>query len=57
MKKALENYSEIIFIHGIGTGKLKNELNKILAAHEHVASFDNTYDHRFGFGATEVELK
>jgi hypothetical protein len=44
----------LIVIHGIGTGKLKNEIHEILKTKKEVRSFANQYHHDFGFGATEI---
>lgn len=52
-----DNHHSIIFIHGIGDGILKNAIFGKLKQHPHVKSFENRYDSRFGFGATEVIIK
>lgn len=44
----------IIFIHGVGEGKLRDEIHDALRLKKEVKSFVNQYDPRFGFGATEV---
>jgi len=44
----------LIVIHGIGTGKLKNEIHEILKTKKEVRTFANQYHHDFGFGATEI---
>ncbi|MDQ6845503.1 MAG: Smr/MutS family protein [Bacteroidota bacterium] len=44
-------------IHGIGTGKLKDEIHEILKHKNEVKSFVNQYHHNFGFGATEIFFK
>lgn len=41
-------------IHGIGTGKLRDELHEILKYKKEVKSFINQYHHDFGYGATEI---
>jgi hypothetical protein len=41
-----------IVVHGIGTGKLRNEIHEILKAKKEVKSFANQYHNNFGFGAT-----
>ncbi len=43
-----------IVVHGIGTGKLKDEIHEILKSKHEVKSFVNQYHHNFGFGATEI---
>jgi hypothetical protein len=47
----------MIVIHGIGSGKLKDEIHEILKYRKDVKSFINQYDPRFGYGATEVYFK
>jgi hypothetical protein len=46
----------LIVIHGVGTGKLKDEIHEILKARREVRSFINQYDPRYGYGATEIFL-
>jgi hypothetical protein len=43
-----------IVVHGIGTGKLRNEIHEILKRKKEVKSFANQYHNNFGFGATEI---
>ena len=51
------HYHSIILIHGIGDGVLKNAIFAKLKNYPHVRSFENRYDNRFGYGATEVIFK
>ena len=44
----------LIVIHGIGTGKLREEVHEILKSKKEVKTFVNQYHHNFGFGATEI---
>ena len=44
----------LIVIHGVGTGKLKDEVHGILKIKREVKSFVNQYEPRFGYGATEI---
>lgn len=44
----------LIVIHGVGKGKLKDEIHDILKLKKEVKTFINQYDSRFGYGATEV---
>ena len=44
----------MIVIHGVGTGRLKDEVHEILKYRRGVRTFVNQYDPRFGYGATEV---
>jgi hypothetical protein len=46
----------LIVIHGVGTGKLKDEIHEILKSKREVRSFINQYDPRYGYGATEIFL-
>ena len=47
----------IIFIHGVGEGRLRDEIHDLLRLKKEVKSFVNQYDPRFGYGATEVWLQ
>jgi dsDNA-specific endonuclease/ATPase MutS2 len=47
----------MIAIHGIGTGRLKEEIHEILKYRRDVKIFHNQYDPRFGYGATEIYFK
>ncbi len=44
----------LIVIHGVGKGKLKEEVHDILKTKRGVKNFINQYDPRFGYGATEI---
>ncbi len=44
----------LIIIHGVGTGKLRDEIHDILKTKKEVKHFINQYDPRFGYGATEI---
>jgi hypothetical protein len=44
----------LIIIHGVGTGKLRNEIHEILKTKKEVRTFANQYHSDFGFGATEI---
>ena len=61
--KTFEKYYELalahhqpslIVVHGVGTGKLRDEIHDILRLKREVKSFINQYDPRFGYGATEI---
>jgi hypothetical protein len=41
-------------IHGVGSGKLRDEIHEILKTKKEVKYFINQYDPRFGYGATEI---
>jgi len=53
----VHHYQNIIFIHGVGNGTLRNEIHKQLGKHPHVKTFKDARKEKFGYGATEVILK
>ncbi|CAH0994924.1 Endonuclease MutS2 [Emticicia aquatica] len=48
---------EIVFIHGVGNGVLKQEIQKKLAGHKNVAWFQDAQKEKFGYGATRIKIK
>jgi hypothetical protein len=44
----------LIVIHGVGSGRLRDEIHDILKTRKEVKTFINQYDPRFGYGATEI---
>ncbi|MCY7422175.1 MAG: hypothetical protein LH478_10595 [Chitinophagaceae bacterium] len=44
----------LVVIHGVGSGKLKDEVHDILKVKREVRSFVNQYEPRYGYGATEI---
>jgi hypothetical protein len=44
----------LTIIHGVGTGKLRDEIHEILRLKKEVKSFVNQYSHLYGYGATEI---
>jgi dsDNA-specific endonuclease/ATPase MutS2 len=61
--KTFEKYYELavahiqpslIVIHGVGTGRLRDEIHELLKLRREVKTFVNQYDSRFGYGATEI---
>jgi hypothetical protein len=44
----------LVVIHGLGTGKLRDEIHELLRMKREVKSFVNRYDPRYGYGATEI---
>ena len=44
----------VFIIHGLGKGKLKEEVTKRLASHPFVDSYKNEFHPKYGWGATEV---
>ena len=52
---ALVHYQpSLIVIHGVGIGKLRNEIHDILRSKKEVKSFVNQYHPNYGYGATEI---
>ncbi len=43
-----------IVVHGLGTGKLRDEIHEILKTRHEVKSFVNQHHPAYGFGATEI---
>ncbi len=50
-----ERLSKIVFIHGVGNGILKTEVNKMLQRTDNIEFYDASYA-RYGMGATEVKF-
>lgn len=48
---------QIIFIHGIGNGILRNKIHKKLSQYPHIKYFEDARKEKFGYGATKVHLK
>ena len=46
--------SQLIIIHGVGTGRLRDEIHDVLRLKKDVKSFVNQYHPSFGYGATEI---
>jgi Smr domain len=46
----------LIIIHGVGVGKLRDEIHDILRTKREVKSFVNQYSASYGYGATEIFL-
>ncbi len=44
----------LTIIHGVGVGKLRDEIHDILRLKKEVGSFVNQYSHLYGYGATEI---
>jgi hypothetical protein len=45
---------KLIVVHGVGKGKLKEEIFNFCKDNPLVQKYHNSHDHRFGFGATEI---
>lgn len=48
---------EIIFIHGIGNGKLRTEIHRYLSKSADIEYYKDARKEKFGYGATQVKLK
>ena len=48
---------KVYLLHGVGKGRLKDEIASMLKSHSDVSHFKNEYHGQYGFGATEVFLK
>src|SRR5207253_10597855 len=46
--------SHLIVIHGVGSGRLRDEIHDMLRLKREVKSFINQYHPSFGYGATEI---
>lgn len=46
--------ASLTIIHGVGTGKLRDEIHDILKLKKEVKSFVNQYHPSYGYGATEI---
>ncbi len=62
LQKALEGalangMDEIVFIHGIGNGTLKNQIHSIASKNIHVKYYEDAQKERFGYGATKLKFK
>jgi hypothetical protein len=44
----------MIVIHGVGSGRLRDEIHEVLRYKREIKSFINQYDPRYGYGATEI---
>ena len=45
---------QLIVIHGVGSGRLRDEIHDLLRLKKEVKSFVNQYHPSFGYGATEI---
>ena len=52
----IHNVERVYIIHGLGKGKLKNEIVHLLEEYDAIKSFNNSFHPRYGYGATEVIL-
>ncbi|HRG52077.1 MAG TPA: DUF2027 domain-containing protein [Bacteroidia bacterium] len=54
-KATNEHLKKLIVIHGVGNGRLKQEVRLILAGYSNLKYYDGSYA-RYGFGATEIQF-
>lgn len=50
----LHHQKEMIAIHGVGSGKLRDELHELLRRRKEVKFFVNKYHPKYAYGATEI---
>jgi hypothetical protein len=48
-----EHYRKLIVIHGVGNGRLKQEVRTLITSYKHLQYYDASYT-KYGFGATEI---
>jgi len=53
----VHHLTDMVFIHGVGNGTLRNEIHKALGKNLKVQTFMDAQKEKFGFGATRVLLK
>ncbi len=53
----VHNFKSIVFIHGVGNGILRHEIQKKLSKNGLIKTFKDARKEKFGYGATEVVLK
>ncbi len=57
LAKAIEiGVPNVFIIHGLGKGRLRDEIASRLIRHPQVETFKNEYHPRYGYGATEIIL-
>lgn len=58
LEKAIASgMDEIVFIHGIGEGKLEAAIHEKLKTHKNVSLYTNASEQKYGAGATLVRIK
>lgn len=53
----VHHQKSMIVIHGVGAGKLRDEIHEILKLRKEVKTFVNQYHPAYGYGATEIYFK
>ncbi len=49
-------HKKVYLIHGVGSGRLRAELHRMLQEHPFVQTYHHAYFPKYGFGATELTL-
>ncbi len=49
------HYRKLVVIHGVGNGRLKQEVRNILSSYNNLRVYDGSYS-KYGFGATEIVI-
>jgi hypothetical protein len=58
LEKAIaQDMQHVTFIHGVGQGRLKGEIRKVLGLNPYIHRFEDGDPKKFGYGATKVFLK
>jgi len=52
-----EGTDEVVFIHGVGNGVLREEIHKRLSKMKNILYFQDAQKDRFGYGATLIKIK
>lgn len=52
-----QGIDEVVFIHGVGNGVLKNKIHKYLGQHQNVRFFKDAQKEKFGYGATLAKIQ
>ena len=50
------NYTKVVFIHGVGNGRLKQEIRQILDEFAYIEYYNASLE-KYGVGATEVLIR
>jgi hypothetical protein len=50
-----KHFRKLIVIHGVGNGRLKQEVRTIITSYDHLKYYDASYN-KYGFGATEIVI-
>ncbi|MDW7694705.1 DUF2027 domain-containing protein [Flammeovirgaceae bacterium SG7u.111] len=53
----IAGYDEVVFIHGVGGGTLRKEIQKRLGRNKNVDFFQDARKEKFGYGATLAKIK